>query len=103
MKMSSNNIVKICVIAVCVIFMCFVCWKLYRDYIAINADDAIDWPPEINKCPDYWTYKSDGMCHNSDGTATMDPLIGPIDKEGKALIAKCGSIDVPWEGIDHLC
>ena len=113
MKMSSNNIVKICVIAVCVIFMCFVCWKLYRDHMAINADDAIAWPPEINKCPDYWEVKGDGRCENvhkvglckAGGDNVMD-FNDPVFEGKKGMYRKCSwskQCEAPWEGIDSLC
>ena len=52
-----TDAVKFVVIGVCLLFLVFVIWKLYRDNAALSSEDAIYWPPKINKCPDYWTYK----------------------------------------------
>jgi hypothetical protein len=101
-SVSVDTIMKFAVITVCILFLIFVIWKLYRDNIALKGEDSIYWPPEINKCPDYWTYTTDGKCHNGD--QTMEPLLG--DVTGEILVAKCEEIkkqNIPWEGIDDLC
>ena len=48
-------------------------------------NDAIYWPPEINKCPDYWTYKADGKCHRND--EVTDPFVGDVTEA--QLLEKC--------------
>ena len=99
----ASTITKIIIIAICLLFLIFVLWKLYRDHMAtFGNDDAIYWPPEINKCPDYWTYKADGKCHRNG--ETTDPLIGNVTEA--QLLEKCEemkSAGIPWEGIDNLC
>ena len=102
MKAVVGTITKFIIVALCLVFIVFVIWKLYRDNLALQGEDAIYWPPDINKCPDYWTYKSDGKCHR-DGNVT-DPLVGNV---GEAqLLEKCEEMKaagIPWEGIDNLC
>ena len=103
MKVDAGTITKFIIVAVCLVFIVFVIWKLYRDNIALQGQDAIYWPPEINKCPDYWTYKSDGKCHK-DGNDPIDPLVGNVDEV--QLLEKCEQMKaagIPWEGIDNLC
>ena len=104
MKFNATTIVKYTVLAVCLLFMAFVIWKLYRDNLAVSSETAVYWPPEINRCPDYWTYKSDGKCHNDGFSFTIEPLIGKA--EDVDLLAKCREIKnltgVAWEGIDNL-
>ena len=103
MKADPSNILKFVVIAVCLLFLIFVAWKLYRDNKALRGDDYIYWPPEINKCPDYWTFKEDGLCHNGTGSFT-NPLTGDVTQE--ELHEKCLQMKaekIPWEGIDNLC
>ena len=104
MKVTISSVVKFLVIAICLLFMVFVIWKLYRDNMNAQGigGDSIYWPPEINKCPDYWVYKQDGKCHR-DGQV-MDPLTGNVTPE--QLVAKCEEVKqagIPWEGIDTLC
>ena len=104
MKFNVTTIVKYTVLAVCLLFMAFVIWKLYRDNSFVSSENVVYWPPEINRCPDYWTYKSDGKCHNDGFDFTIEPLIG--EAEGVDLLAKCreikGYTGVAWEGIDSL-
>ena len=64
--------------------------------------DAIYWPPEINKCPDYWTFEKDGKCHRNG--QSMEPLMGDVTPE--QLVEKCEYVKehkIPWEGVDNLC
>ena len=104
MKADSSTIFKFVILALCLLFIIFVVWKLYRDNMALRGDDdAIYWPPEINKCPDYWTFK-EGECHNGAGSKVTDPLTGNVTKE--QLHEKCLRMKdekIPWEGIDNLC
>ena len=108
MNFQVTAIVKYIVVTVCLLFIAFVIWKLYRDNLAVSSETAVYWPPEINRCPDYWTYKSDGKCHNDDFDFTIDPLIGNVTES--ELILRCDEINnnelytgVAWEGIDNLC
>lgn len=104
MKADAATIFKFVTLAVCLVFIIFVIWKLYRDNMALRGDDAIYWPPEINKCPDYWTFKEDGMCHNGAGIKVTEPLTGNVTEE--QLYEKCLQMKaekIPWEGIDNLC
>ena len=109
MNFHTTSIVKYIVLAVCLLFLAFVIWKLYRDNLGVTAEDGIYWPPEINRCPDYWTYKSDGLCHNDNFDYTIEPLVGPV--EALDLEARCIEVSkqtelpdvIPWEGIDNLC
>ena len=101
MNTVAANVIKFIVIAVCLLFIVFVIWKLYRDNI--DVQDSISWPPVIGKCPDYWVYDSDGNCHGEDGKVIV-PLTGEITQE--QLIAKCEEVKnagIPWDGIDSLC
>ena len=94
------NVIKFLVIAICLLFLVFVIWKLYRDNI--DAQDAVSWPPVIAKCPEYWVYSDDGKCHGGNGQV-MDPLTGEMTQE--QLVAKCEEVQtagIPWEGIDIL-
>jgi hypothetical protein len=98
-----TSVIKFLVIAVCLLFIVFVIWKLYRDNINAQVTGAnMYWPPEINKCPDYWVYKDDGKCHRNG--QVRDPLTSNVTAE--QLIAKCEEIkkaSLPWEGVDNLC
>ena len=97
LNVTFTSVTKFIVIAVCILFMVFVIWKLYRDNMASVDSTAVYWPPEINKCPDYWTYKEDGLCHSYDnsvspiapltGTVTSDMLIKNV-KIQKVLLGK---------------
>lgn len=98
---TGNSSMKFVTIGVCLLFIIFVIWKLYRDNIAYTGEDAIYWPPEIDKCPDYWEFKN-GKCHR--GGQTIEPLSGDVTAE--QLITRCEQVkamNVPWEGIDNLC
>lgn len=100
MIVTTASIVKFIVIALSLLFVIFVIWKLYRDNI--NEEALNTWPPVVAKCPDYWTYKDDGLCHHNNDT--MSPLTE--DSTEDDLIAKCAEIKeagIPWEGIDNLC
>ena len=108
MSFQPTTIIKYSVLALCLLFMAFVIWKLYRDNLGVTAEDGIYWPPEINRCPDYWTYKSDGKCHNDNFNFTIDPLMISTPVTEDDLIAKCSDLKdkypgVAWEGIDNLC
>ena len=98
----SNIVVKYIVLALCILFLVFVVWKLYRDSVAASEELSY-WPPEINICPDYWIYDStDGKCHSGDDT--MDPL--PTDATDDDLLNACrdaATAGIPWEGVDNLC
>ena len=103
MKVTGNNLIKFVMIAVCLLFIVFVIWKLYRDNMGAQGigGDAVYWPPEIDKCPDYWEYKN-GKCRR-DGK-TIAPLAGDITPN--ELIARCEEVNaanIPWEGVDNLC
>jgi hypothetical protein len=97
-----KTVVKFIVIAVCLVFVVFVIWKIYRDnYLQQN----IAWPPEIHKCPDYWVYdKSDGKCHEQGGDGVTDPI--GKNSTNEDLIKLCEKMkenNTAWEGIDKLC
>jgi len=97
-------IVKCVVIALCLLFMVFVIWKLYQDSVSVQEIDGqvVYWPPEINRCPDYWTYENDGKCHNNG--STVNALTAPVGATDlKTTCDNMKKLDIPWEGIDNLC
>ena len=96
-----TEIVKYIVVAICILFMVFVIYKLYRDSVAASSE-TVYWPPEINRCPDYWVYEDDGLCHGNG--STMEPL--SADVTDADLINTCNNIKaqgIAWEGVDNLC
>ena len=99
-----SNIVKIVAITVCVIFMIFVIWKIYRDNYNLKK---VAWPPEIYKCPDYWTFEN-GRCKNTENIGSGVRSVRPIQPgySTKSLKKRCKwtkKNNVPWHGIDNLC
>ena len=104
LNVTSTSVIKFIVIAVCLVFMIFVIWKLYRDNMASVDSTTVYWPPEINKCPDYWTYKEDGKCHSYDASVDpIEPLTGTVTSEMLTNTCKSLNGQIPWEGVDNLC
>jgi hypothetical protein len=54
-----QRIVLIIAIVMLIAAMIFIGYALYRQ----TSDIA--WPPEIPKCPDYWTVDASGNCTNT--------------------------------------
>ena len=99
-----SSAVRFIAILICIIFMVFVIWKIYRDNFNLKR---VAWPPEIYKCPDYWTFE-DGVCRNTENIGSGAKTVEPIQKGWKKedLKAKCKwtkTNNVPWHGVDNLC
>jgi len=91
-------------ILVCIIFLVFVVWKIYRDNFRLKD---VAWPPEIYKCPDYWTFEN-GTCNNKEKLGKGEETVEPIQPgyNNRQLKRKCRwtkKNKVPWHGVDNLC
>ena len=94
-----NSIVKAVVIFFCIIFLVFVGWKLYRDNFLQKQD--MFWPPEINKCPDYYVYENDGYCYKK-GKPRVKAI--PHDVTPDVLKNICQDMKkngIVWSGLDN--
>ena len=71
------------------------------------------FPPQANKCPDYWEVRENNVCYNTHGVGLCknggdrdmnfedDLFKGKSGNNYKCAWAK--QCQVPWEGIDNLC
>lgn len=68
--LSSLNFQRIVIIIAIIMLigaMVFIGYALYNQSSASGA-----WPPEIPKCPDFWTVGSDGTCTNTNKVSNCE-------------------------------
>jgi len=87
---------------------------LIASYIMIFftlVDSNKKWPPSVAKCPDFWTYVSNGdYCDsNSDGLNNLDssnisryPLTGKLSKRTKCQKYNWSKTNgISWDGLSY--
>lgn len=106
MKYDLAFLVKVLVVTICILFAIFVIWKIYK----ATQQNPDNWPPEINKCPDYWTYNEDkDKCLNvynlgNNNVESVNPITKESsDREIKEACNKAFNNKYKWSGVDDKC
>lgn len=97
--MANQSIVRGVVVVICIAFLVFVGWKLYRDNFL--EEQNIFWPPEINKCPDYYTYKRDGYCYKKGKPKIKAIPYNVTPNQLKRLCKQMKRKKIVWSGLDN--
>ena len=97
--MGFNRTVLIIATVILIIILTILAILLY------NSHGALQFPPEVGQCPDYWTLKN-GECHNTKALGNCGKTMNP-NQWGKGKHARkekcqwaknCG---LAWDGITN--